>query len=70
MRTMRKSGLGSNALERSGDMNNLEIPVGTSDFAEIRQMSDISRFLCVLYVFHKNSQKIQKNTCKFVHVVI
>ena len=33
-------------------------------------MSDISRFLCVLYVFHKNSQKIQKNTCKFVHVVI
>lgn len=37
LRTMRKSGLGSNALERSGDMNNLEIPVGTSDFAEIRQ---------------------------------
>ena len=33
-------------------------------------MLDISRFLCVLYVFHKNSQKIQKNTCKFVHVVI
>ena len=51
-------------------MDNLKIPVGTSDFAEIRQMSDISRFLCVLYVFHKNSQKIQKNTCKFVHVVI
>lgn len=42
MRTMRKSGLGSNALERSGDMNNLEIPVGTSDLQRFVKMDTIT----------------------------